>query len=131
MAVNQQSFIYVTEPREFTEMSICIDAMKQGNAVNLNLTMQEPEIAQRSVDFVAGGCYALEGHQERIGESEFLFAPKNYKVVGALDDVIKASVSDVDRSLDVNSPANPPLLKMDKKENGEDDSGSESVEGPA
>ena len=112
-------------------MSICIDAMKQGNAVNLNLTMQEPEIAQRSVDFVAGGCYALEGHQERIGESEFLFAPRNYKVVGALDDVIKASVSDVDRSLDVNSPANPPLLKMDKKENGEDDSGSESVEGPA
>ena len=131
LAVNQQSFIYVTEPREFTEMSICIDAMKQGNAVNLNLTMQEPEIAQRSVDFVAGGCYALEGHQERIGESVFLFAPKNYKVVGALDDVIKASVSDVDRSLDVNSPANPPLLKMGKKENGEDDSGSESIEGPA
>jgi len=131
LAVNQQPFIYVAEPREFTEMSICIDAMKQGNAVNLNLTMQEPEKAQRSVDFVAGGCYALEGHQERIGESVFLFAPKNYKVVSTPDDVIKASVSEVDRSLDVNSPANPPLLKMDKKENGEDESGSESIEGPA
>ena len=112
-------------------MSICIDAMKQGNAVNLNLTMQEPEKAQRSVDFVAGGCYALEGHQERIGESVFLFAPKNYKVVSTPDDVIKASVSEVDRSLDVNSPANPPLLKMEKKKSDEDSSCSESVEGPS
>ena len=131
LATDQQPFIYVAEPREFDELPICIRAMKQGNVINLNLTMMEPPLAQRSVDFVAGGCYALEGHQERLGESVFLFAPKNYKVVSAPDDVIKASVSEVDRSLDVNSPANPPLLKMDKKENGEDDSGSESIEGPA
>ena len=129
LAMNQQPFIYVTEPREFTEMAICIDAMKQGNAINLNLTMQEPEMAQRSVDFVAGGCYALEGHQERIGESVFLFAPKNYKVVSAPDELIKASVSEVDRSLDANSPANPPLLKAKEKKNDEDNSGGESVEG--
>ena len=59
LAMNQQSFINVTEPREFTEMAICIDSTKQVNAVNLNPTMQKPEIDLRSVDFVAGGCHTL------------------------------------------------------------------------
>ena len=129
LATDQQPFIYVAEPREFDELPICIRAMKQGNVINLNLTMMEHPLAQRSVDFVAGGCYALEGHQERIGESIFLFAPKNYKVVSAPDELIKASVSEVDRSLDANSPANPPLLKAKEKKNDEVDSVNESREG--
>ncbi len=132
LAVDQKPFIYIAEPTKFTEMAICIDAMKQGNVVNLNLTMQEPELAQRSVDFVAGGCYSLGGHQERIGESIFLFAPKNYQVDRRPpDDVIKASVSEVERRLDENSPANPPLLKAENKKNSEADSGCESVQGPS
>ena len=36
--------------------------------------------AQRAVDFVAGGTYAIDGHQERIGESIFLFTPNCVKV---------------------------------------------------
>ncbi|MEC8196895.1 MAG: cell division protein SepF, partial [Pseudomonadota bacterium] len=43
--------------------------------VILNLTMMEPDQAQRAVDFVAGGTFAIDGHQERVGESIFLFAP--------------------------------------------------------
>jgi len=42
--------------------------------VVLNLTMMDPDQAQRAVD-VAGGTYAMDGHQERIGESIFLFTP--------------------------------------------------------
>jgi cell division inhibitor SepF len=34
-----------------------------------------PEEAQRSVDFVAGGVFAIDGHQERLGENIFLFTP--------------------------------------------------------
>ena len=52
-------------------------------------------------------------------------------MVSAPDEVIKSSVSEVDRSLDANSPANPPLLKMEKKKIVEDNSGSESIEGPS
>ena len=37
--------------------------------------MMDPDQAQRAVDFVAGGTYAIDGHQERVGESIFLFAP--------------------------------------------------------
>jgi len=32
---------------------------------------------QRSIDFVAGGCYAIGGHQECLAEGVFLFAPSN------------------------------------------------------
>ena len=40
----------------------------------------DPDQAQRAVDFVAGGTYAIDGHQERIGESIFLFTPSCVQV---------------------------------------------------
>ena len=42
--------------------------------------MMDPDQAQRAVDFVAGGTYAIDGHQERIGESIFLFTPSCVQV---------------------------------------------------
>jgi cell division inhibitor SepF len=48
--------------------------------VVLNLTIMDPDQAQRAVDFVAGGTYAIDGHQERIGESIFLFTPNCVQV---------------------------------------------------
>ena len=54
--------------------------------VILNLTMMEPDQAQRAVDFVAGGTFAIDGHQERVGESIFLFAPSCVTVTNASQD---------------------------------------------
>ena len=131
LSVDQKPFIYVAEPEKFDDVPICIDAMKQGNAVSANLTMMDADVAQRAVDFVAGGTYAMEGRQERLGESIFLFAPKSYAVDRRpSEDVIRASVSKVERRLDENGPANPPLLKAENKKNGESESGGESVQGP-
>jgi cell division inhibitor SepF len=45
--------------------------------------MMEPDQAQRAVDFVAGGTFAIDGHQERVGESIFLFAPSCVTVTTA------------------------------------------------
>jgi len=67
--------IDLAEPRKFDEMPMCIHSLKEKKIVILNLTMMEPDQAQRAVDFVAGGSFALDGHQERVGESIFLFAP--------------------------------------------------------
>ncbi len=63
------------EPRDFDEIPVVIQALREEKIVLLNLTMVTPDQAQRSVDFVAGGTFALDGHQERVGESVFLFAP--------------------------------------------------------
>ncbi len=79
-ALNGVSQVIVMEPRTFEEMPHAIQALRERKSVVLNLTMMDPDQAQRAVDFVAGGTYALDGHQERIGDSIFLFAPSCVQV---------------------------------------------------
>ncbi|MEB3332100.1 MAG: cell division protein SepF [Synechococcaceae cyanobacterium] len=67
--------ICLLEPRSFDEMPKAIQALRERKTIIINLTMMEPDQAQRAVDFVAGGTFAIDGHQERVGESIFLFAP--------------------------------------------------------
>jgi len=79
-AVNGISEVLVMEPRTFEEMPQAIQALRERKSIVLNLTIMDPDQAQRAVDFVAGGTYALDGHQERIGESIFLFTPSCVQV---------------------------------------------------
>lgn len=72
--------VLVMQPRSFSEMPEVIKALKERKSVVLNLTLMEPEQAQRSVDFVAGATFTIDGHQERIGESIFLFTPSCVQV---------------------------------------------------
>ena len=67
--------VFLMEPRSFEEMIRAIQALRDRKTVIINLSMMEPDQAQRAVDFVAGGTFALDGHQERVGDSIFLFAP--------------------------------------------------------
>lgn len=76
-AVNE---VVVIEPHSFDEIPQVIQTLREQRCVVLNLNVMEPDEAQRAVDFVAGGTYAIDGHQERIGESIFLFTPRNVKV---------------------------------------------------
>jgi cell division inhibitor SepF len=79
-AINGISEVLVLEPRTFEEMPQAIQALRERKSVVLNLTIMDPDQSQRAVDFVAGGTYALDGHQERIGESIFLFTPSCVQV---------------------------------------------------
>lgn len=79
-ASNGLSEVIVMEPRSFEEMPQAIQALRERKSVVLNLTIMDPDQAQRAVDFVAGGTYAIDGHQERIGESIFLFTPSCVQV---------------------------------------------------
>ena len=78
--------VIVMEPRSFDEMPRAIQALRERKTVILNLTMMEPDQAQRAVDFVAGGTFAIDGHQERVGESIFLFAPSCVTVTNTSHD---------------------------------------------
>ena len=89
------SEVLVMEPRTFEEMPQAIQALRERKSVVLNLTMMDPDQAQRAVDFIAGGTYALDGHQERIGESIFLFTPSCVQVStqsGVVHEVPQAQV---------------------------------------
>ena len=78
--------VSLMEPRSFDEMPRAIQALRERKTVILNLTMMEPDQAQRAVDFVAGVTFAIDGHQERVGESIFLFAPSCVTVTNASQD---------------------------------------------
>ncbi len=77
---NSIAEVVVVEPHSFDEMPQVIQTLRERKSVVLNLNVMDPEEAQRAVDFVAGGTYAIDGHQERIGESIFLFTPSCVKV---------------------------------------------------
>lgn len=120
--------IIVMEPREFNDMPKCIKLLQMGTAISVNLTMLEPDQAQRSVDFVAGGAYALNGHQERLGESIFLFAAPGISVTNISDpEMLRAFVSEFQAELDgekepkalLDSPKNL-ILKGEKEEDRTD-----------
>ena len=74
--VNGVSEVAVMEPRSFEEMPRS-DFKHCANASRLFSTSPSWILirSQRAVDFVAGGTYAIDGYQERIGESIFLFTP--------------------------------------------------------
>ncbi len=80
------SEVSLMEPRSFDEMPKAIQALRERKTVILNLTMMEPDQAQRAVDFVAGGTFAIDGHQERVGESIFLFAPSCVTVTNSFQE---------------------------------------------
>jgi cell division inhibitor SepF len=72
-----QSELIVMEPRSFEEVPEAIMSLRERKTVILNLGMMDPDQAQRSVDYVAGGVFAIDGHQERVGKNIFLFTPSS------------------------------------------------------
>ena len=72
--------VLVIEPRSFEEIPPVVTALKQRRAVILNLSLMDADTAQRCVDFVAGGAFAVDGHQQRIGETIFLFTPSSVQI---------------------------------------------------
>ena len=104
---NAASEVVVIEPHSFEEMPQVIQALRERRSVVLNLNVMNPEEAQRAVDFVAGGTYAMDGHQERVGESIFLFTPSCVKVstlTGILHDVEQVTEAQIRRSANSSDP---------------------------
>ena len=71
----------VMQPRSFSEMPDVVKALKENKCVVLNLTLMETEQAQRSVDFISGATYMMDGYQHRVGESVFLFTPSCVQII--------------------------------------------------
>ena len=73
--------LMVIEPRSFSEDSMqLIKYLQEGRTIVLNLHLLDKEQAQRLVDFVSGATQALVGHQQKIADTVFIFAPKNISI---------------------------------------------------
>ena len=69
------SEVLVIEPRAFEESLEIVEHLRARKSVLLNLHMLDKEGSQRIVDFLSGACHAIDGHQQKIGDGVFLFAP--------------------------------------------------------
>lgn len=67
--------VVLMQPHRFEEVPLAVEAVRERKTVLLNLSSLEASVAQRAADFVAGGVFALDGHQEQLDDRIFLFAP--------------------------------------------------------
>jgi cell division inhibitor SepF len=95
-AARVTSSVVMIEPRAFEEMFQVIDTLRQQKSVILNMALVREEEAQRSIDFLTGGTYAIDGHYERIGDKIFLFTPSCVRVStpnNRLNEIVQAPIS--------------------------------------
>jgi FtsZ-interacting cell division protein YlmF len=71
------SQVVVIEPRSFEDSVEIIDHLRNKKSVILNLHLLDAVQSQRVVDFLSGATYAIDGHQQRIGDGVFIFTPSN------------------------------------------------------
>lgn len=67
--------VVVITPRRFEDAQEAVLAVRDQKVVVLQASRLDPELAQRAIDFVAGGVSALDGQAERLDATTFLFAP--------------------------------------------------------
>jgi len=67
--------VVVLHPTSFEALQEAVQALRDHATVLLNLSALPPDQKQRAADFMAGGAFALDGQQERLGDQVFLFAP--------------------------------------------------------
>jgi cell division inhibitor SepF len=73
----------IVEPRSFSEAQSIADKFKSGQPVIMNLTMAEPELARRLIDFASGLTYGLNGGLQKVSEKVFMLTPANVDVSAA------------------------------------------------
>ena len=67
--------VMLFQPTSFDGVQEAVMALRDHATVLLNLTSLPADQMQRAADFMAGGAFALDAQQERLGERVLLFAP--------------------------------------------------------
>lgn len=72
------------EPRSFEEAEDIARHLKQRRASVVNLHRLQRDYAQRTIDFLTGVVFALDGTIQKIGHNVILCTPKSVSVDGAI-----------------------------------------------
>lgn len=80
--------VYVIKPQDFAEAQTAADLLKEGRTVVINLEGVELTVAQRSIDFVGGATYAINGSLQAVSSNIFIAAPDSIEVSGDLKNEI-------------------------------------------
>ena len=80
--------VCVIKPKDFIEAQTAADLLKEGRTVVINFEGAELTIAQRSIDFIGGATYALNGSLQAVSSNIFIAAPDSIEVTGDLKNEI-------------------------------------------
>ncbi len=83
-SVNQDTKMMLFEPRTFEEAEEIATHLKQRRACVVNLHRLQRDYAQRTIDFLAGAVFALDGKIQKIGHNVILCSPRSIGVDGEI-----------------------------------------------
>lgn len=81
---NTGTSIGLFEPNAFEDATAIADMIKKGSVVTVNLHRLSKDYAQRTIDFLTGVVYAMDGRIEKIGHNLILCSPRSVKVSGVI-----------------------------------------------
>lgn len=82
---NYDTKMVLFEPRSFEEARDIAERLKRNQAAVVNLHKLQSEYSQRTIDFLTGVIFALDGTIQKIGEKVILCAPKSIGVNGSIN----------------------------------------------
>ena len=86
--------VLVYRPASFEETQKIIDNVKSQRPVIVNLDALDVDEAQRSLDFLSGASYALNGTVFKVASSIFVLAPYNVDVSGNISNEMYGEAAD-------------------------------------
>lgn len=82
--VNTNTKMVLFEPRSFDEAEEVARHLKERRAAVVNLHRLQREYAQRTIDFLTGVVFALDGSIQKIGHNVILCTPASIGVHGEI-----------------------------------------------
>lgn len=81
----QDTKMVLFEPRSFDEAEEVAKRLKEHKAAVVNLHKLQRDYAQRTIDFLTGVIFALDGSIQKIGHNVILCTPRNIPVQGNIN----------------------------------------------
>ncbi|MBO4389679.1 MAG: cell division protein SepF [Lachnospiraceae bacterium] len=74
--------IRVVKPISQEDITACVDSLLDHESIIINFEGGDIGEAQRAIDFLAGACYAINAHFEKISVYIFLATPEDVELNG-------------------------------------------------
>ncbi len=81
--------VCILKPTTFEDSQVICDMLLTGRATVINLEGFDDKLAQRTMDFVSGSVYAINGRLHRISSCIFIVSPDTVDISGDYLDMIK------------------------------------------
>lgn len=84
--------VCIMKPTSFEDSQEICDMLLTGRAIVINLEGFDDKLAQRTMDFISGAVYAINGKLHRISNCIFIISPDTVDISGDYSDLIQGSV---------------------------------------